>query len=262
MAFSPAQFNAVKEKVEQGVSDLEAELAALRALIRTTPVIAGLPDFMREAVEWCAERIYTVGYHLCVVIKDIALGIAAPVMFFLNSLEWGDVRGYASTVVGQLKPEVMPAGGSWSGAAAGAYKSNIKPQGDAANKIATIADKTSGVLMGSAVAGLAFYAGIGAILAKSIAGVVTGALALGSGVFTLPGLALLAGELTLTSGTVWALISALTAFLGAQAVTLASLKGESVDNSFFPGGKWPDPFSGSYGDGSVQDGDADWSLNR
>ncbi|GAA2832486.1 hypothetical protein [Crossiella cryophila] len=262
MAFSPAQFNAVKTKVDKGIDDLEAQLAALRTAIRLQPQVAMMPEFLRDAIEWCAEQIYRTGHHICVTVKDIAVGIAAPLYFFAYSLEWLDVRGQATNVVGQLKPEAMPAVNSWAGSAAVSYKSHIKPQGDAANKIATIAEKTSAALAISAAAGLAFYAAIALLLAKVIAAVTTAVVLLGSAVLSLAGLVVFVGELGLTTGMISGLVTALVAFLGSQAQNLVSLKGEAIDNSFFPGGRWPDPFTGSYHDGSVSDGDADWSLNR
>ncbi|MCO1578602.1 hypothetical protein M8C13_22875 [Crossiella sp. SN42] len=262
MAFSPAQFNAVKAKVDKGIDDLEVQLAGLRMAIRTQPQVAMMPEFLRDAIEWCAEQIYSAGYHFCVLVKDIAVGVAAPLYFFAYSLEWQDVRGRATNVVGQLKPEAMPAANSWIGQAATAYKANIKPQGDAANKIATIADKTSTALMLSAGAGLAFYVGISLLLAKVIAAVVVAIAAFGSAVFSWAGLALILGEISFTTTTLMTMLGALVTFLGGQAQNLVSLKGEAVDNSFFPGGKWPDPSTGTYNDGSVKDGDADWSLNR
>ncbi|MCK2240678.1 MULTISPECIES: hypothetical protein [unclassified Crossiella] len=262
MGFSNAQFEEVKEKIISGASDLEVNVAALRAVIRTHPQIALMPDFVKDAVQWCSEQIYRLGYQFCAAVKDAAIGIAAPVLFFTYAFDWQDIRGLASNVVGQLKPEAMPAAGSWAGQAAATYKTSIKPQGEAANKIATIAEKTSIALGFSAAGGLGFYAGVGAILAKLIATVVAAIAALGTGVFSWVGLGLVLGEISISIGMLGGLVTGLTAFLGSQAQNLISLHGEAVDNSFFPGGKWPDPFTGSFNDGSVKDGDADWSLNR
>ena len=43
---------------------------------------------------------------------------------------------------------------------------------------------------------------------------------------------------------------------------LIVIHGELSDQSAFPGEHWPDPTTGSYNEGSVRDGDADWSLAR
>jgi hypothetical protein len=61
---------------------------------------------------------------------------------------------------------------------------------------------------------------------------------------------------------IWSAIALLTTALGAQAQQMIGLHGEAIDNSSFPGGKWPDPITGSYKNGSVKDGAADWSLNK
>jgi hypothetical protein len=40
------------------------------------------------------------------------------------------------------------------------------------------------------------------------------------------------------------------------------VKGELVDGSVFPGGRWLDATTGNYTDATVTDGDADWSFER
>ena len=76
------------------------------------------------------------------------------------------------------------------------------------------------------------------------------------------GAALIVEEAGVNSSLIWAAIGALTAVLATQAQQLIGLHGEAIDNSVFPGGRWPDPTTASYRDGTVRDGDADWSLER
>lgn len=45
-----------------------------------------------------------------------------------------------------------------------------------------------------------------------------------------------------------------------RAGTMVALHGEAVDASSFPSGDWPSPNSATFGDATVTDGDADWSL--
>jgi hypothetical protein len=189
-------------------------------------------------------------------------GVAAPVYFFNYAFDWEDIRGLANGVTGQLKPEAMAAANSWTGPAATAYKGIIKPQGDAANKIATISDKTATALQICAGAGLAFYVAIAAILVKFIVAMVTAITALGSAVFSWAGAGIVIEEAGVNSAMIWSAIALLTTALGAQAQQMIGLHGEAIDNSSFPGGKWPDPITGSYKNGSVKDGAADWSLNK
>ena len=90
----------------------------------------------------------------------------------------------------------------------------------------------------------------------------TAITALGSVVFSSAGAALTVQEAGVNSGLIWAAIGALTAALATQARQLIGMHGEAIDNSVFPGGHWPDPTTASYRDGTVRDGDADWSLER
>ncbi|MCP2257107.1 hypothetical protein LX15_000792 [Streptoalloteichus tenebrarius] len=100
------------------------------------------------------------------------------------------------------------------------------------------------------------------IVVKFVGAMATAIAAFGSAVFSWAGAALVVEEAGVTSGLVWASVGALTATLGTQAQQLIGLHGETIDTSAFPGGRWPNPATGSYDDGSVKDGDAKWSLNR
>lgn len=96
------------------------------------------------------------------------------------------------------------------------------------------------------------------ILVKFIAAMAAAIAAFGTAVFSWAGAALVVEEAGVNSGLIWAAIGA----LGTQAQQLIGLHGETIDNSTFPGGHWPDPIAGSFNDGSVKDGHADWSLNK
>ncbi|MBP2325910.1 hypothetical protein JOF56_006295 [Kibdelosporangium banguiense] len=50
-------------------------------------------------------------------------------------------------------------------------------------------------------------------------------------------------------------------FLSEQASATTALTAMATDNSKFPDGQWPDPATSTFNDGSVTDGDGDWSLN-
>jgi hypothetical protein len=41
---------------------------------------------------------------------------------------------------------------------------------------------------------------------------------------------------------------------------MITLHGDAVDPTSFPNGVWPNSNASQYRDGSVKDGDADWSL--
>ncbi|OLR91429.1 hypothetical protein [Actinokineospora bangkokensis] len=262
MSFSEAQFTEAVNKINQGLDSLSVKIGEVPQAANAAMNHWYIPDFVKDAIKWCAEKICELANWIWDKIKEVMKGVAAPVLFFKYAFDWQDIRGVANGVTGQLKPEAMPAVNSWTGSAATAYKAVIKPQGDAAGKIATISDKTATALTVCAAAGLAFYVAIGVILVKFIAAMVAAIAAFGSAVFSWAGAAIVVEEAGVNSGLIWAAIAALTAALGAQASQMVALHGEAVDASFFPGGKWPDPTTGAYSDGTVTDGDADWSLNK
>jgi hypothetical protein len=262
MGFSEAQFNETITKLNQGMDDLSVKIGEVPGAANSAMDHWYIPGFIKDAIKWCAEKICELANWIWNKIKEVMKGIAAPVYFFKYAFDWQDIRGIANGVTGQLKPEAMPAVTSWTGSAATAYKAVIKPQGDAANKIATISDKTATALQICAAIGLTFYVAIAVILVKFIAAMVTAIAAFGSGVFSWAGAALVIEEAGVNSGLIWAAIGALTAALGTQAQQMISLHGEAIDNSTFPGGKWPDPTVGTFSDGTVKDGDADWSLAK
>ncbi|MEV4319259.1 hypothetical protein [Actinocrispum sp. NPDC049592] len=261
MEFSEAQFNEVLGKINKGMTDLAAKIDEVPRAARAAMDHWYVPDFMGDAIEWCATKICELAKWLLNKIKEALVGVAAPICFFNRAIDWQDVRGLANGVTGQLKPEAMPAVTSWTGSGATAYKASIKPQGDAAAKIAAIADKVAQALFYCSGAGLLFYLAIALILAKFIAAMVVGIAAFSSAVFSWAGAALVVEEAGVNSAMIWSAIVALSGVLVVQAQQLTIVHGETVDNSAFPRGHWPDPLSSTYGDATVKDGDADWSLN-
>jgi hypothetical protein len=248
--------------MNKGLDDLSTKINAVPPAANAAMNQWYIPGFIKDAINWCAEKIIELANWIWNKIKEVLNGVAAPVYFFNYAFDWEDIRGLANGVTGQLKPEAMAAANSWTGPAATAYKGIIKPQGDAANKIATISDKTATALQICAGAGLAFYVAIAAILVKFIVAMVTAIAALGSAVFSWAGAGIVIEEAGVNSAMIWSAIALLTTALGARAQQMIGLHGEAIDNSSFPGGKWPDPITGSYKNGSVKDGAADWSLNK
>lgn len=57
----PTQVSAVKQKADKGIEDLESQLAALRTAIRVHSQVATMPEFLRDAIVWCAEQIHRAG---------------------------------------------------------------------------------------------------------------------------------------------------------------------------------------------------------
>ncbi|MGH3696538.1 MAG: hypothetical protein ACRDRX_21530 [Pseudonocardiaceae bacterium] len=246
MTFSTAQFQETINKLNDGMDELSNKIAAVPPAANAAMDHWYIPGFIKDAIKWLAEKITELATWIWNKIKEVMAGIAAPVYFFQFAFDWQDIRGIASGVTGRLKPEAMPATSSWTSPAGLAYSRIIKPQGDAANKIATVSDKTATALQICAGVGLTFYVAIAVILVKFILAMVAAIAAFGSGIFSWAGAALVVEEAGVNSGLIWTAIAALTAALGTQAQQLISLHGEAIDNSTFPGGHWPTPTTSAY----------------
>ena len=262
MTFSIAQYQATIDKLNAGMQDLSSKIGQVGPAANAAVNHWYIPDFVADAIIWCAEKIIGLARWIWDKIVELLRGAAAPVYMFMHAMDWQQVNGMVTTVQGTLRAEALSADDHWKGAASDSYVAAIKPQSDAAGKIGTIADKTAQALVVSAVASLAFYVALGIILIKFIAAMVAAIAAFGSAVFSLAGAAIVVEEAGVNTALITAAVTTLLAALGAQAQQLTVLKGELVDNSTYPGGHWPDATTGNYSDATVTDGDADWSFER
>jgi hypothetical protein len=262
VAFSETQFNDVVAQINNGMDILSAKIAELPQAAHDAVGDWYIPEFVADAVMWLARKVCDLANWIWNKIKEVLEGVAAPVFFFLRSFEWQDVRGLATEVGGQLKPNVLTAvGNTWKGSAATAYGKIILPQGAAADRIGANSDKISTALQLSAAAGLVFYLAIGAILVKFAGAMIAVVAAFGTAVFSWAGLLIIVEEAGVNSALIWTAVGALSAVLATQVQQLIAVHGDMNDHSAFPGGHWPDPTTGFYRDGSVRDGEADWSLS-
>jgi uncharacterized protein YukE len=260
--FSTAQYEATITKLSSGLGDLSAKLQEVGPTAQAAANRWYIPRSVADDVIWLGNKILELGSWVLDKIQELLKGAIAPVVMFSNAWDWQDIRGSATGVAGQLKPEALSLGRTWHGPAADAYARQVKPQSDAAARIGTIADKTATTLTVCAVAGLTFYVALGVVLVKFIAATITALVALGTAVFSWAGAALIAEEAAVNTGLIIAAVSALVAVLGAQAAQMVVLHGEAVDSGTFPGGTWPDATPGQFSDATVTDGDADWSLRH
>lgn len=260
MAFSEAQFQAAVDKINSGMSDLSGKIGQIRPTAEAAVDHWYIPGFVADAVLWLADKAISLAKAVWDKIAELVKGVAAPIYFFKYAFDWEDIRGLASGVSGELNPAVLPAGKRWKGAAEVAYSKIIPLQAGAGTRIGTIADKTAVALGICAAAGLAFYLALGIIVVKFIIAMVGVIVALGSVAFSWAGVALAVEEAGVNTGFIIAAVTTLTAVLGAQAQQMVTLHGEATDASTFPGGRWPDPTTGSYSDGSVKGGTANWSY--
>jgi uncharacterized protein YukE len=262
MDVSAAQCQAAIDQLNVGLADLSAQLGRIGPAAQAAAAQPLLPPWLSDAVVAVGEKLKELGSWLLDKITELLEGAAAPFLFAAKAYDWQSLRGTASQVVGGLQPEQLEVGRVWHGEAAEAYARQIPPQGEAADRIAAIAEKTAISLGLCVTAAVAFYVALGVILYKFIFAMVAAIAAFGSVVFSWAGLAIIVEEAGVNTGMVVAAVSGLAAVLAAQAKEMATLHGEASDMSAFPGGHWPNARADRFSDATVRDGDADWSLQE
>jgi hypothetical protein len=241
MAFNSSQYEAVTAKLTSGMQDLSGKLNQVGPKAESTANHWYVPDVVADALIWSANKLIELGSWVLNKIKELLEGVAAPGEMFFYAMDWqSNVRGPASFVAGEVAPEALVAPKHWSGDGATAYTTSVKGQPTAATQIETSSDKIAAGLNICAVAGLAFYVALGVILLKFITTTIAAIVALGSVVFSWAGAALIVEEAGVNTAMITAAVAALVAVLGAQGQQMAIIEGESVDDSAFPGGHWPD----------------------
>ena len=262
MEFSESSRRATVKAVRAGLADLTSRIDAVDAAVRTAIVIPPLPAPIAAATLAAGEQLVDIAVSIRDAISDLLVGAAAPAVLFATGLDWFDVERSATGVQGMLRVDQLSVGEHWKGYAADRYTTAVRTQSDAAGRIGLIADRAAGVLIFCAAAGLTFYVAIGLILSKVIAALAAAIVSLGSGVFSLAGLALALEEVSVSGITVAAVVTALAGLIAAQVSQLGALHSALADTSVFRAGHWPGAATPAYRDATVTDGDAAWSFER
>lgn len=240
MTFSTAQYEAVMEKIENGLHDIPGKQQSFASKVNelldgwwiTEPVARAIKSTVDEIVHgvtWIVDKAW-----------EVIQGAAAPIAMFLYATDWqGKVRSKASTVAGETDPKGLKAPLEWEGRAADRYTKATWRQSGAASQVAKVADTVGQALNYSAVAGLAFYVSVGAIVGKTIVVLSAASAAAASGVGAPVGLLGALGTVLSDATYLVAAITALAALLGTQAQQLANVQGEARDGAAFQGRHWP-----------------------
>lgn len=258
--FDPAAYERAVEGVHARVGQVPARITALRAAARAGADEPGLPDPIAAALLDLGEQIAIGAEELLDQIGQLLQGAAAPILLFGHAGQWVQIRGRASDVQGRLRVDQLPAHAHWKGVAADRYVAAIATQSLAAGRVAGVAGAVLVPLGGCAMAGLAFYVTVGAILVEVIEGLAAAVVAFGSEAFSWAGLLLGLETVEVAGSVLIAAVASLVALLGTQAHALNVLRSELVDHSQFPGGYWPSAVADTYTDATVTDGDAEWSV--
>jgi hypothetical protein len=245
--FSRAQFESLLAEISAGMTELTERLGEIGPAASAAANRWYVPAGVADAIIWLAEKTLEIGREMLELFTDVLRGAAAPIYMFLDAWEWMDVKGTASGVASTLTTQNLTVDDSdWSGKARDAYVGAVAVQSGAAARISGIAGSTSGHLLACAAAGAAFYATLAVVLAKLIAATIAAIVAFGSAVFSWAGAAIVLEEAGVNTAIIATAVATLTAFLTAQATTMVNLHGEAVDQSSFPGGKWPSANTSTY----------------
>jgi hypothetical protein len=259
--FSPAQYEALLNEIQGGLTTFDGNLDKIPPAAQRSTDHWYIPAEIKEAVRWIAHKSVEVGKELLNWFLDLLKGAVAPIYMFIDSWKWMDIRGSANGVSTNLTPQnLVIDDSSWTGAARDAYENVVGVQSAAAARIGSIASSTSLNLLACAGAGLAFYIVLAGVLAKLIAATIAAITAFGTGAFSWAGAAIILEEAGVDTAVIVTAVSTLAAFLAAQAAAMVTMHGDAVDPSSFPNGVWPKSNTSQYSDGTVKDGDADWSL--
>ena len=262
MTVNLAQYEATVRRLDSGLGELSRLVDRLPAAAAEAASRWYMTDAMSRSLVTLSSMLAGAGVSAVNQVRDLMKGAAAPILLIRDVGTWGDVRGVATTFVGELQPSALSVDYYWKGDAAEAYKSVIPAHTAAAARIGVMADKTQLALGWSVSAALAFYAGLLVVVIQLIVAFVGVLAILGTVVFSWAGLALALKEASVGWVEIAALSALLATALGTQTVQLGVLHSEAADASAFPAGHWPGSLTDRYSDATVTDGDAEWSIER
>ncbi|MBB2945347.1 hypothetical protein FB565_005080 [Actinoplanes lutulentus] len=248
-------------EIEQGTKTFEAKLAEVIPAADRVSSQWYVGEVLGDLLQWIARRTVEVGTEILNFILDVLKGATAPVFMFIDAYKWIDFKATANGVSTDVTVQNLVINSSdWSGQGHDAYLNAAAAQSTAAGRIGSIAKTASDNLLLCAGAGLAFYILVAGVVAKLIVEVVAATTAISTAVFSAVGAMIFLESGVVNVTAIVTALGLLSAFLGTQVNALVTLHGEAADPTSFPNGAWPKSNSAQYSDGTVKDGDADWSL--
>ena len=242
MTFSAAQHQAVADKLEFGMTKLSVKLNEIGPKADAATDHWYITDKVAAAIRKVGDKLLELGSWVLQKIKELAKGIAAPVIFWFTAQDWQDqVKAKASEVAGDTHPKALKAPRQWKGEGAEAYTNAVWTQPAAATQIGNLGSSVAASLMASAIAGLTFYVALALILYKFIAATVAALVAFGSVVFSWAGVLIIVEEAGVNAAMLKTAVGLLLLALATQSEELIRVSGDAQDSSTFPhGGRWPE----------------------
>jgi hypothetical protein len=237
---------------------VQAGLVAVTTALVTNPLLVPWRGAIMQASERARTGLETFEEQLTRLLVPVML----PARLWNVADGWTNVRSEVSSVAGDLQVTNREVHVRWKGAARDAYDTVIPAHVAAANRLATVADSMQFAVGWAGFAAAVFYAGLLAIVVELIAGALVALAAAASVVAAVSGLVLLLMVVGAALAHVAALIVLMVEATGRIRLWLTEVRGELRDNSAFPNGMWPQSRTEWFSDGTVTDGDADWSVVR
>jgi hypothetical protein len=256
-----ARLQSAVDELRAGRERLLARVAEIEPAARAALEQARLPRWLEVRIGNIMADIARLGQQIGDKVLELLAGAAAPFMTFRWAWQWMEVRGLATGVASQMRPEFLAVDGHWKGLASEAYVRTITPQANAASRIGAVAQQTAVTLVACGTAGIALYLAVAVIVVKFIAVAIASVGIVGMGLLgALAGLAMIWADAKINLGLLLSALAAFTAFIGAQFGARVFLHGDAVDRTALPGGRWPIAGTAGFSDATVLDGDADWSV--
>ncbi|MGO1972464.1 MAG: hypothetical protein ACTH2Q_05840 [Propionibacteriaceae bacterium] len=265
---SKSEFDELVEEVNRAIKAMwdafRAFQSVFNAALRTIQtaslgLASNVVNACIDAFNWLMEQLEKAVNEAV----KIFMALAAP--WFIKAIGDGleeHVLSEVTTLAESLNPEETASKAEWTGEGAKAFFATVTKQGSAMTSaqsaIRAIANNMSSLGQSGEFAVIQFFLSIG-----------TATVALCVGIPGLTPPVTPAGVIASTVG-VGAIISAIHAiysFISSQTQAVSAFKRATADNlsgSSFPGGSWPPGVAAgqdgaTMGDGTVTDGDADWS---
>lgn len=238
--FAPTTFIATIDALRDGVSELSAVLKRIGPAVLDATSSPLMPPFVKQGLVWCGEQMLEMGTAVVDRVLELMAGVHAPLSFFSRASAWHEtVGGPSSRVAGSVHPNALRATLEWSGEAASRYSDAVAGQTVAASGVQSVSSGVAGALTKCAVAGLAFYAALGAIVGQILSGIVGALAAMETVALSWAGVAAFVTNIGINSAMIAAAVAAVVALVGAQADAIVQLSSTETSGAAFPGGAWP-----------------------
>jgi hypothetical protein len=254
------------QSVETGVPHLQNGVAALSGvhpLVIPPQVIGWVIRALNAFLDWVVDVLK--------FLLELIEGILAPFMFFGWAGNWRGFLKQGATDAQALMnglPVAKSGDPLWKGPGADAYKAKVPAQLAAAGALADVCDTAGTVCLELAAAGLTLYIAVGTLILT-----LTGGLAaIGVEICSVLGIPAAPATAVATAGVGAAMIAGIVGvvnYITTLTRKMSDLSSKAQNNASFPGppiGSWPiavtEGSKGTMDDGTVTDGDADWSVPK